>query len=168
MTTQKVVRVALIAALYAVLTVALAPLSYGPIQFRISEVLKIFVLFDPWLALGIGIGTLFANLASPFVGPWELIWMPLTDMAGGLLAYAIFRALGRKWIALPLLAYALTTGAAVGLMLTVFQVGGFWILAGSVAISEIIIFLAGLPIIASIRSILKQRGLGRGLTTDDP
>ena len=168
MTTQKVVRVALIAALYAVLTVALAPLSYGPIQFRISEVLKIFVLFDPWLALGIGIGTLFANLASPFVGPWELIWMPLTDIFGGLLAYAIFRALGRKWAALPLLAYALTTGAAVGLMLTVFQVGGFWILTGSVAISEIIIFLAGLPIIASIRSILQQRGLGRGLTTDDP
>ena len=124
MSTQKVVRVAMIAALYAVLTVALAPISYGPIQFRISEVLKIFVLYDPWLALGIGIGTLFANLASPFVGPWELVWMPLTDIAGGLLAYAIFRALGRRWPILPMLVYALTTGAAVGLMLTVFEVGG--------------------------------------------
>lgn len=161
MSTQKVVRVAVIAALYAVLTVALAPLSYGPIQFRVSEVLKIFVLFDPWLALGIGIGTLFANLASPFVGPWELIWMPFTDIAGGLLAYTIFRALGRRWAALPMLAYALTTGAAVGLMLTVFQVGGFWVLAGSVAVSEVIIFLAGLPLIGSIRSILEKRGLGR-------
>ena len=159
MTTQKVVRVAMIAALYAVLTVALAPISYGPIQFRISEFLKIFVLYDPWLALGIGIGTLFANLASPFVGPWELVWMPLTDIAGGLLAYAIYRALGRRWAVLPMLVYALTTGAAVGLMLTVFEVGGFWILTGSIALSEAIIFLAGLPIVASIQNILSKRGL---------
>lgn len=150
----------MIAALYAALTIALAPLSYGPIQFRISEVLKIFVLFDPWLALGIGIGTLFANLASPFVGPWELIWMPFTDIAGGLLAYAIFRALGRKWAAVPMLAYALTTGAAVGLMLTVFEVGGFWVLAGSIALSEAIIFIAGLPLVAGIQNILSKRGLG--------
>jgi len=167
MTTQKVVRIAVIAALYAVLTVALAPLSYGPIQFRISEVLKIFVLFDPWLALGIGIGTLFANLASPFVGPWELVWMPFTDIAGGLLAYAIYQALGRRWAAVPMLVYALTTGAAVGLMLTVFEVGGFWLLTATIAISEAIIFLAGLPIIASIRHILKERGIGRGLVIDD-
>ena len=58
-----------------------------------------------------------------------------------------------------MLVYALTTGAAVGLMLTVFEVGGFWILTGSIALSEAIIFLAGLPIVASIQNILSKRGL---------
>jgi hypothetical protein len=44
MTTKRVVRVAIIAALYVVLTLGIAPLSYGVIQFCISEILKIFVL----------------------------------------------------------------------------------------------------------------------------
>ena len=73
MKTRHVVLISIIAALYCVLTVAIAPISYGFIQFRVSEVLKIFVLFDPLFAVGIGIGTFFANLASPYVGPWELI-----------------------------------------------------------------------------------------------
>src|SRR5512140_3588178 len=80
LTTTQVVRVAIIGALYAVFTIGIAPLSYGPIQFRVAEALKVFVLFDPLYALGIGIGTFFGNLASPFVGPWELIFMPLTDI----------------------------------------------------------------------------------------
>ena len=75
MTTKRVVMIAILAALYAVFTILIAPLSYGPIQFRLSEILKVFVLFDPWLSLGIGIGTFIANMASPYVGPWELIFM---------------------------------------------------------------------------------------------
>jgi len=47
MTTRRVVLIAIIGALYVVLTVGIAPLSFGPIQFRASEVLKILVLFDP-------------------------------------------------------------------------------------------------------------------------
>ena len=34
--TRNIVRISVIAALYAVLTVALAPFSYGPLQFRIA------------------------------------------------------------------------------------------------------------------------------------
>ncbi len=167
MNTQKVVRIAIIAALYAVFTIALVPISYGPIQFRVSEALKVFVLFDPWLSLGIGIGTLFANLASPFIGPWELIWMPITDAAGGLLAYGVYRLLHKRWAVVPMLVYALTTGGAVGLMLTVLGLGGFWFLSATIVASEIIIFLAGLPIVMSIRRILKQRGIDLDLTPDD-
>ena len=74
-------------------SVAVAPLSYGPVQFRISEALKALVLVQPWLIPGIMAGTFVANLFSPYVGPWELIWMPLTDGLGGLLAWWI----GRRW-----------------------------------------------------------------------
>jgi uncharacterized membrane protein len=34
MTTKRIVRASIIAALYVVLTVAISPLSYGPVQFR--------------------------------------------------------------------------------------------------------------------------------------
>lgn len=150
-TTRRVVLVSIIAALYAVFTVAIAPLSYSFIQFRVSEVLKVLVLFDPWLSLGIGIGTFFANLASPFVGPWELVWMPLTDIVGGLLAWALYHFILRQRLAvLPMILYALVTGAAVGLMLYILGLGGFWFLAGTVTLSELVILIGGLPIMMRV------------------
>ncbi len=159
LSTTHVVRVAIIAALYAVFTIGIAPLSYGPVQFRVAEAFKVFVLFDPLYALGIGIGTFFGNLASPFVGPWELIFMPLTDVAGGLLAWGLFRLLRRRWPLVPLILYAITTSLAVGSMLTVLGAGGFWLLAGSVAVSELVILIAGYPLITWIVRMLRTRGI---------
>ena len=45
--TLKLVRTAVIAALYAALTLVLMPSAYGVIQFRISEALTILPLFCP-------------------------------------------------------------------------------------------------------------------------
>jgi uncharacterized membrane protein len=163
LTTRRVARVAIVAALYAVLTWGIAPLSYGLLQFRVSEALKVLVLFDPWLALGIGIGTFFANMLSPFVGPWELAWMPFTDMAGGLLAWVLYRFLLRgHWPVLPMALYALTTGIAVGLMLWAlgFGSGGFWLTSGVVAVPELIILVGGVPLMFWIEGVLEKRGVG--------
>jgi uncharacterized membrane protein len=158
-TTAQIVRLAIIGALYAVFTIVIAPFSYGPIQFRVSEIFKVFVLFDPMYALGIGIGTFFGNLASPFVGPWELVFMPLTDIAGGAIAYILFRWMGKRYPLVALSVYAITTSLSVGLMLSFFGAGGFWLLAGSVAISELIILIAGYPVIMWMMRVLKQRGI---------
>ena len=140
--TKLIARAALVAALYAALTIAVAPLSYGPIQFRISEALKALVLVQPWLIPGIMAGTFIANLFSPYVGPWELIWMPLTDGLGGLLAWWVCR----RWWPAGLGTYALTTAVAVGLMLH--MVAGFplWFAIGTVFIGEIVVIPLGWPI----------------------
>ncbi len=159
LTTTQVVRVAVIGALYAVFTVSIAPLSYGAIQFRVAEIFKVLVLFDPLYAVGIGIGTFFGNLASPFVGPWELIFMPVTDMAGGVIAYFLFQFTRHRYPIIALVVYGITTSASVGLMLTALGVGGFWILAGSVAVSELVILIAGYPLMIWIVSLLKSRGI---------
>ena len=158
-TTTQIVRLAIIGALYAVFTVVIAPFSYGPIQFRVSEIFKVFVLFDPVYALGIGIGTFFGNLASPFVGPWELVFMPLTDIAGGVIAYILFIWMGKRLPLVALGVYAITTSLSVGLMLSFYGVGGIWLLAGSVAIPEFIILIGGYPVIKSIMHVLKNRGI---------
>lgn len=72
-------RSGIIASLYAVLTIVLAPISYGPIQCRISEIMTLFPLFFVEAVPGLIIGCLIANI---FSGWW-------VDMVFGTLATTI-------------------------------------------------------------------------------
>lgn len=161
LTTRRMVRMAIIAALYAVITLAIAPIgiAYTPIQLRVSEVLKVFVLFDPWMAFGIGMGTFIGNLASPY-GIWDLTWSPLTDILGGLLAWAIFRYILRRHMpAISMALYALTTSLAVTVMLAILGVDAFWVLLGPILLSELVIMVPGTPLILWIKGQLEARGI---------
>lgn len=62
---QQLAFAALIAAVYAVLTIATGFMSYGSIQFRIAEVLCILPFFFPCAIWGVFAGCLLANLMSP-------------------------------------------------------------------------------------------------------
>ena len=53
---------ALIAALYTAITVVLAPISYGPMQVRVSEALTILPMFTPAAIPGLFVGCIIANL----------------------------------------------------------------------------------------------------------
>ena len=52
---------AAIAAIYVVLTMVFLPISFGPIQFRISELLCVLPYFTPAAIPGLFIGCLLAN-----------------------------------------------------------------------------------------------------------
>lgn len=65
LSTKNLAKVAIVAALYVVLTVGLAPLSYGNIQFRVSEVLTLFAFINPMYIPGLVIGCIISNLFSP-------------------------------------------------------------------------------------------------------
>ena len=58
------VRQAMIAAIYAVLTWMIPSLSYGPIQFRISEVITLLAFFNPEYIVGLTVGCAISNLLS--------------------------------------------------------------------------------------------------------
>lgn len=60
--TRKLVISALIAAVYAALTYALAPISYGLIQFRVSEVMVLLAFFNPMYIGGLTLGCLLSNI----------------------------------------------------------------------------------------------------------
>ncbi|WMI82151.1 QueT transporter family protein [Anaerotignum sp. MB30-C6] len=64
--TRLLVVTAMIAALYAVMTTAIAPLAFGPIQLRISEVLVLLAFIDKRYIPGLILGCFIANLFSPF------------------------------------------------------------------------------------------------------
>ena len=55
-------RAALIAALYAALTLLLAPISYGEIQIRISEALTLLPIVLPEAVPALAVGCLLANV----------------------------------------------------------------------------------------------------------
>lgn len=65
--TNFLVKSAVIAALYAVLTVMLPVASYGPIQFRFSEILVLLVFYNKRFIPGLVLGCAIANLFSPMM-----------------------------------------------------------------------------------------------------
>ena len=67
---------AMIAAIYVVLTMVFAPISFGPVQFRIAEALCILPFFTPAAVPGLFVGCLLSNLLCGA--------MPLDVVFGGL------------------------------------------------------------------------------------
>lgn len=64
--TKFLVTTALIAAVYMVLTLAIAPFSYGLVQIRLSEMLLLLAFLHRKYAPGLLLGCFLANCFSPF------------------------------------------------------------------------------------------------------
>lgn len=95
--THKMVQIALIGALYTALTLAVAPISFGAIQFRISEALTLLPLFSPMGIWGVTFGCLFSNLLGFLLGtnPIGLI-DAFAGTSATLLAALITHWIGRR------------------------------------------------------------------------
>lgn len=62
--TNKLVRGAAVAAIYAILTLTLP--AYGPLQFRLSEIMTLLAYFNPFYIVPLTLGCAIANIFSPF------------------------------------------------------------------------------------------------------
>jgi uncharacterized membrane protein len=85
MTTRKIAFAAVVAALYAALTLLLAPISFGASgawQCRVSEALCILPFFFPFSAWGLFVGCIIANLISLFGVP-DIVFGSLATLAAG-------------------------------------------------------------------------------------
>ncbi|NMM64757.1 QueT transporter family protein [Clostridium sp. P21] len=65
MNIKKLIKIAITAALYAACTMAIAPLSYGAVQFRFSEVMTLLAYIDPVYIPGLVLGCALSNIYSP-------------------------------------------------------------------------------------------------------
>ena len=85
---------ALIAALYAVITVICGPLSYvgGSLQLRFSEILNLLVFFNPIYSIGLTIGCLIANLVSLY-GIFDIVFGTLGTLISCLLIVLISKTI---------------------------------------------------------------------------
>lgn len=156
MTARLLVRAALYAALYAALTLApgLNALSYGQVQFRVSEALLVFACVDPAAVVGLTVGTALGNLGSP---------MLLVDVVVGslltLVAAALMYRIGPRFVAL--VAPVVVNGLGVGAMLALVLELPFWASAVWVATGETAVMATGG---AALLVLVKRRGDMFGLT----
>ena len=108
---------AVIAALYALPTRALAPISYGALQFRAAEALCVLPLFMPFTSWGLFAGCLLANLMTG--NPWDVALGSLaTLLAARCTAACGRRGLGAGNTALGCLMPVLFAAPVVGAVLT--------------------------------------------------
>src|SRR4030065_1698808 len=67
-----IIRVAMIAAIYVVINIIFASISYGPVQLRIVESLTVLPFIDPSAIIGLFVGCILANILGP-VGMVDII-----------------------------------------------------------------------------------------------
>lgn len=79
---------AAIAALYVVLTLVFAPISFGPVQLRIAEALCILPMFTPAAVPGLFIGCLIANLLGGGI-MLDVVFGSLATLIGAILGYML-------------------------------------------------------------------------------
>lgn len=157
-TTKKLVTAAIVGALYAVLTMALSPISYGPVQARVSELMCVLPFFLPYTAWGLFFGCMIANLVSA-AGILDIVFGSLATL-GACLCMAALGKRGAERFADRLLACLMPVvwnGVIVGAVLCyaftnqspLDAPAAFAIYAGQVALGEAVVMLAGgLPLMS--------------------
>lgn len=144
LTTRSLCVSAVIAALYAALTILLAPISYGNIQLRVSEAMTLLPMLLPQAIPGLFVGCLIANLYNGM----------LTDIIFGSLA-TLLAALGTYYFRKkPILAAAcpvVANGVIVGLVLSIAFNLPVLLTMGQVAIGEIGAVLIGFALLAAMK-----------------
>lgn len=127
----RIVKLAAVAAIYVVLTYALSFMSYGNIQFRVSEALMLLCFYKKDYGISLIAGCFIANIFSP---------MMLMDMAFGTFATALAVLLiyisPNLYIAS--LAPVVTNAIIVGAELTISFKTPFWLNAVEVAVGEFV------------------------------
>ena len=115
---QRLVRCAVIAAVYVVLCLVLAPFSYGAIQVRIAEALCLLPVFGAEYIIGVTLGCFLANLFGSTI--IDVIFGTLATLLACLVTYRL-RNLRIKGLAIPAsLPPVLFNAVIVGIEITVF------------------------------------------------
>lgn len=153
--TRNLITAAVVGALYAVLTMVLAPISYGALQFRVSEVLCILPFFMPFTAWGLFVGCIVANLMST-AGVLDVVFGSLATLITCLcIAWCGKKGNTLKARLLACLMPVVWNGLIVGATLTIalaglnplMHFGAFLVFAGEVALGELgVMYLIGLPL----------------------
>ena len=149
--------VAIFAALYVALVYVFAPISFMALQFRVAGVLRPAIAKKWILAIGYAIGVVIANLASPFAGPWDLLFMPVMSLIAGLLGHIIARKFSDNYFICGAI-IATVIPISVAWMLTQFG-SPFLATFPYLLVSEQIVCLIGAVVFKAIETRFKWWGV---------
>ncbi len=95
---RRLVRCAVIAAVYVVVCLALAPFSYGAVQVRVAEALCLLPIFGAEYIVGVTLGCFLANLIGSTV--IDVVFGTLATLMACLVTYKL-RNVRIKGLAIP-------------------------------------------------------------------
>ena len=154
---RKIAFAGVVAALYAAMTMALAPISYGPLQFRVAEALCILPFFFPFSVWGLFVGCIIANLSlSPY--PLDVIVGSAASLIAALCTMRLGMA-GRQRLTVKIMAcfppvlvnavfigamiaYYMVTGGEADVFLAAFAANALWVGLGQLGV----MYALGLPL----------------------
>jgi uncharacterized membrane protein len=146
-------QVVVIAAVYAILTVGLSPISYGFFQVRVSEALTLLpMLLGPSAVFGLFVGALIANAFSP-VGIVDVTFGSLATLVAAVLTWKANK--GSVWLGAfyPVICNAFIVGAYLSWFYHVSLV----LACSGVGVGEAIAcYVLGVPLV----KLLEKRVLG--------
>lgn len=146
----------LLAGLYVVFTLPFANFAYGPIQFRLSEVLTVFPIFSAVTIPGVTLGCFIANLINPnSLGPVDIIGGTLATLIAGYVSWLIGKKNKPLGIIPPIVFNGLIVGGYLPFLLvdpgSTVTIQAIGVSMLSVAGSEaVLLVVLGLPLIALI------------------
>ncbi|MDO4547344.1 MAG: QueT transporter family protein [Clostridia bacterium] len=145
--TRYITHAAIIAAVYAAITLLLAPMSFAAVQLRVSEAMTILPILTPAAIPGLAVGCLVANLFGS-ASALDIVFGTLAT----LIAAIITRRLRKKPVlaaAAPVVANALIIGLVLSLTIENMP---FWFSALTVGAGEVgACYVLGLPLLWAIR-----------------
>jgi len=143
MDTNRITRIAMIAAVYAALTLVtilfLGGLAWGPVQFRISEALTVLALFTPDAIIGLTLGCAIANIINiplsglGMLGMLDVVFGSLATFLGATFTWR-FRSNPKIAVLGPVIANAIIVPAYLPLLLK--GIGFYTIPFTSIALDE--------------------------------
>ena len=167
-----ITQAAIIAALYAVLTIgqnALLPgTASAAVQFRVAEVLCVLAIYTPAAIPGLTIGCIIANISSVTAGLgfYDMIFGSLASLLAALAMYGLRNVRIKNIPLLALLMPALFNGVIVGLEISIFfsdtgfSFVSFLITGGLVALGELVVLLVlGIPACLLLNKHGKKMGI---------
>ncbi len=148
LTVKDITSNAILAALYIAITLLSIPISYGEIQFRISEILVLLVFFKKKYTYGICLGTLIANFGST-LSYWDVLFGTLATLL------ACVCIMFSKHLLVSLIFPVIFNGIVVGLEIYILAgmgpINSFLISAGWVALGELGVMILGYILILLLR-----------------
>ncbi|MGM0409513.1 MAG: QueT transporter family protein [Bacillota bacterium] len=146
MKTKYLTRGALIAALYVVITYILTPISFGPLQFRLSEALTVLPILYPEAVPALFVGVLLSNIFGG-LGLVDIIGGSLTTLIA---AYFTYRYRDSIFAYLSPIIF---NGLLISLYLHAILDIPYWLTVIEISISEaVVVFLVGYPLINYLKN----------------
>lgn len=140
---KKIVLGGIVAALYIVLSLAIAPLSYGQIQFRFGEILMVLPFINKKYSISLIVGCLIVNLFSPL----GLVDVLFGTISTALMCFVITKA--KNIYSVPFIAAGIT-GLMIGLELYFIFNIPLWISFFTVGLGELVVVFIGVLLFKAI------------------